>query len=66
MSEDREMAMKVAIKALLLAAKDQGLHVDDLCDEAVQLINGRPGLESHEAIAVATIRHLAFEVSIRG
>jgi hypothetical protein len=63
MSEERELAMQMAIKALLLAARTQGVHVQALCEGAVDLIGANFGLSQQSVIAATTIQRLAYEVS---
>ncbi|MFJ5297449.1 hypothetical protein ACIQAL_13100 [Pseudomonas sp. NPDC088368] len=57
--------MKVAIKALLVTAKEQGLHVEAICDGAVELIGRYSGLESDAVRAINAIRRLEYELAIR-
>jgi hypothetical protein len=62
-SEEREKAMLTAIKALLLTAKHQGIHVEALCDGAVRLIKSQPDVEPYSVVATAAIRGLAYDVA---
>jgi hypothetical protein len=63
MSEERELAMQMAIKALLLAARTQGVHVQALCEGAVDLIGANSGLSKQSVIAATAIQRMAYEVS---
>lgn len=63
MSEERELAMQMAIKALLLAARTQGVHVQALCEGAVDLIGANSGLSKQSVIAATAILRMAYEVS---
>ena len=62
MEDEREIALKVAIKSILLAAKRQGMHVEALCDGAVELIGGYPGLDRQGVVAANAIRRMAYEI----
>jgi hypothetical protein len=62
MSDNREDAMKMAIKALLVTAKKQGVRMDTLCDGAVEFIGHYPALDRQGLVAATTIRRIAYDV----
>ena len=62
MSEDRELAMQLAIRAILQAAKTQGVHVQALCDGAVEWLGDTGGYDQRSILAATTIQRLAYDI----
>jgi hypothetical protein len=62
MREDRELAMQLAIKAILLTAKTQGIHVQALCDGAVEWLGNIAGHDQQSILAATTIQRLAYYI----
>ncbi|SEQ26752.1 hypothetical protein SAMN03159444_01372 [Pseudomonas sp. NFACC02] len=62
MSEDREVAMQLAIKAILQAAYTQGIHVDALCEGAVDWLGDTYGYDQRTTLAATTIQRLAYDL----
>lgn len=59
MSEDRVVALEIALKTVMAIARNQGLDVDDLCRQSIGAIIGDTGMkwvkEDHVQNAIAEI-----------
>jgi hypothetical protein len=64
MSESRERALEIALVAMLISAKEQGIHVEALCDGAAELIAQLPGKEQYRDVAYHTVKNLSRHVAV--
>lgn len=66
MSESRERALEIALVAMLISAREQGIHVEALCEGAAHLIAQLPDIEQYRDVAYRTIRNLSRHSAVRG
>jgi hypothetical protein len=59
MSESRERALEIALIAVLMSAREQGIHIAALCDGAAHLIAELPDTENHREVAYKTVKGLS-------
>jgi hypothetical protein len=45
MSEDREVALEIALKAVMGIARNQGVDLDELCRKSIGAIIGDPAMK---------------------
>jgi len=62
MSESRERALEIALIAVLMSAREQGIHIGALCDGAAHLIADLPATEKHRDMAYGMVKGLCPDV----
>jgi hypothetical protein len=65
MAESKERALEIALVAVLMTAKDQGIHIEALCDGAAHLIAELPDVEQYRDVAYRTVKGLSQHLALR-
>jgi hypothetical protein len=64
MNDGRERALEIALVAMLISAREQGIHVNALCDGAAGLIAELPDIEQYREMAYRTVKSLSRHVAV--